>query len=333
MAQSDMFLDRFSALVRKACSVGLRAAHALATLLLVLLVLSWLTSRGGHSVNVGLTFPLQTGGVLAFDVDDGAFAVFWGDWTNAGPADLERFTWRGLDLWRYPPFIWRLAIPLVWAALVLAPIVAAPTILRLRRFRSSAHPSNPITARSEMMTDRGVRSSVASTVRRWLAITSITASIIVAGSLLKWVSASTVLSTERGRVVALLLRAKWLELDWPHWTQVDECHDEIRGKLRANWSCWESNDPNIQKFQFPGFEFCNYYRRQSLRVRSAILLPLVALGAVPHVVHGFRRRRMAHRARNGLCLTCGYDLTGNVTGACPECGQHSSVGGFVNPPR
>ena len=29
-----------------------------------------------------------------------------------------------------------------------------------------------------------------------------------------------------------------------------------------------------------------------------------------------RRRR---RARKGLCLKCGYDLTGNVSGVCPEC--------------
>ncbi len=26
------------------------------------------------------------------------------------------------------------------------------------------------------------------------------------------------------------------------------------------------------------------------------------------------------RRRRGLCLKCGYDLTGNVSGVCPECG-------------
>ena len=31
-----------------------------------------------------------------------------------------------------------------------------------------------------------------------------------------------------------------------------------------------------------------------------------------------RRRR---RARRGLCPGCGYDLTGNVSGVCPECGE------------
>lgn len=33
----------------------------------------------------------------------------------------------------------------------------------------------------------------------------------------------------------------------------------------------------------------------------------------------WRRRRRLLRER-GLCLDCGYDLTGNVSGVCPECG-------------
>jgi len=32
----------------------------------------------------------------------------------------------------------------------------------------------------------------------------------------------------------------------------------------------------------------------------------------------FIRRR---RRRGGQCLHCGYDLHGNVSGVCPECGQ------------
>ena len=31
-------------------------------------------------------------------------------------------------------------------------------------------------------------------------------------------------------------------------------------------------------------------------------------------------RRHRHR-KQGLCLNCGYNLTGNVTGRCPECGK------------
>lgn len=33
-----------------------------------------------------------------------------------------------------------------------------------------------------------------------------------------------------------------------------------------------------------------------------------------------RKRRRDYRRRRGLCVKCGYDLTGNTTGTCPECG-------------
>lgn len=31
--------------------------------------------------------------------------------------------------------------------------------------------------------------------------------------------------------------------------------------------------------------------------------------------------RRWYRARRGRCIGCGYDLTGNVSGVCPECGK------------
>ena len=34
-----------------------------------------------------------------------------------------------------------------------------------------------------------------------------------------------------------------------------------------------------------------------------------------------RRRRIRRRIRRGLCQKCGYDLRGNTSGVCPECGQ------------
>jgi hypothetical protein len=41
---------------------------------------------------------------------------------------------------------------------------------------------------------------------------------------------------------------------------------------------------------------------------------------------GWRARgpvRRLRRRQRGLCVGCGYDLTGNVSGACPECGQEA----------
>jgi len=41
-----------------------------------------------------------------------------------------------------------------------------------------------------------------------------------------------------------------------------------------------------------------------------------------------RWRKRRGRRKCGLCVSCGYDLTGNESGVCPECGesvQHRSV--------
>ena len=43
------------------------------------------------------------------------------------------------------------------------------------------------------------------------------------------------------------------------------------------------------------------------------IYPAIALIRGP-----LRRHR---RRKKGLCLKCGYNLTGNVTGVCPECGE------------
>lgn len=52
-----------------------------------------------------------------------------------------------------------------------------------------------------------------------------------------------------------------------------------------------------------------------------LIIPLALGGAW---VVSRRPRRRAHREvrmASGLCLKCGYNLTGNVSGVCPECGE------------
>jgi len=34
-----------------------------------------------------------------------------------------------------------------------------------------------------------------------------------------------------------------------------------------------------------------------------------------------RAARVEFRRKNGICVDCGYDLRGNTTGVCPECGE------------
>ncbi len=49
----------------------------------------------------------------------------------------------------------------------------------------------------------------------------------------------------------------------------------------------------------------------------AVCLVLLSYPSLAFVHGPLRRYR---RRRNGLCVKCGYNLTGNVTGVCPECG-------------
>jgi hypothetical protein len=48
---------------------------------------------------------------------------------------------------------------------------------------------------------------------------------------------------------------------------------------------------------------------------------LAAILPVSALLRWRRRRRRANRLKQGLCAACGYNLRGNVSGVCPECGQ------------
>jgi hypothetical protein len=50
-------------------------------------------------------------------------------------------------------------------------------------------------------------------------------------------------------------------------------------------------------------------------------IPFLLFATYPAIalIRGPLRRR--RRRRRGLCVSCGYDLTGNVTGRCSECGS------------
>jgi hypothetical protein len=66
--------------------------------------------------------------------------------------------------------------------------------------------------------------------------------------------------------------------------------------------------------------------RQRLLVVPA--WPVCAALATPPLAVGARRlaaRIRRRRLRPGHCPACGYDLTGNVSGVCPECGAAASV--------
>jgi rubrerythrin len=47
----------------------------------------------------------------------------------------------------------------------------------------------------------------------------------------------------------------------------------------------------------------------------------VALWRVVIDIRGIAYGTRTERKEKGQCLACGYDLTGNVSGTCPECGE------------
>ncbi|HUO07335.1 MAG TPA: hypothetical protein VM008_03345 [Phycisphaerae bacterium] len=70
----------------------------------------------------------------------------------------------------------------------------------------------------------------------------------------------------------------------------------------------------------------------SLAVGIATLFTLAVARYTIAVIYWLPRRLRWQRAMKGLCPSCGYNLTGNTTGICSECGQiiHSATG---QPPR
>ncbi len=57
------------------------------------------------------------------------------------------------------------------------------------------------------------------------------------------------------------------------------------------------------------------------RILVGLLLPVVLFGAYPSAVFYRGPLRRHRRRKRGLCLACGYNLTGNTSGTCPECGR------------
>lgn len=68
-------------------------------------------------------------------------------------------------------------------------------------------------------------------------------------------------------------------------------------------------------------------RTPSGAAASAPLWLVVPLAVAPGaVLAGARLRRRGRKHRKGCCAGCDYDLTGNQSGVCPECGAAVAAG-------
>jgi hypothetical protein len=83
--------------------------------------------------------------------------------------------------------------------------------------------------------------------------------------------------------------------------------------------------------EFPGFDRAGFKygglrgpngSLYNLAVPHWFVVTLLAMAPVGWAVSAWRRR---HLRRPGVCRSCGYDLRGNVSGVCPECGAAASA--------
>jgi len=118
------------------------------------------------------------------------------------------------------------------------------------------------------------------------------------------------------------------------------------GVVTLAWSCRFTQAPEVaeQEFRFAGFEW--WQRAPTLELselldgpgsnfttrfwhvpyRIAVLplwMPVGLLVLWPVIAFLRGPLRRARLVLKGLCRNCGYDLEGNVTGVCPECGSDS----------
>jgi hypothetical protein len=101
------------------------------------------------------------------------------------------------------------------------------------------------------------------------------------------------------------------------------------GRLGAGHDGWQELAGNslwdrlgFQAYQ--GGTSASFYDERISRIAVPAWLPAVAFAA-PSLLWAVRHIRRRQRRRSGLCRACGYDLTANVSGTCPECGTIVSV--------
>ncbi|UCE58442.1 MAG: hypothetical protein JSU63_13480 [Phycisphaerales bacterium] len=90
-----------------------------------------------------------------------------------------------------------------------------------------------------------------------------------------------------------------------------------------------SNAPGLSSFLGFGYgkSAAPYYSWITRQVfMFPLWFPVVVFAAYPLLLLWRRPIRGWRRRRRGLCAECAYDLTGNLSGVCPECGTAISKG-------
>jgi hypothetical protein len=77
----------------------------------------------------------------------------------------------------------------------------------------------------------------------------------------------------------------------------------------------------------PWFAWANTLHGPTLTGEAALQVPLPALFLLTALLPGVALRQVIRKRRliKTGCRSCGYDLTGNTSGVCPECGKPINV--------
>ena len=81
-------------------------------------------------------------------------------------------------------------------------------------------------------------------------------------------------------------------------------------------------NPNLWlSFKFPVLRFSRELDSSGfVRYFIPLWMPFILFATYPTIVFIRGPLRRYRRRRKGLCVKCGYNLTGNTTGICSECG-------------
>ncbi len=142
--------------------------------------------------------------------------------------------------------------------------------------------------------------------------------LLAAAACLRWryvainVGRNSLVSIQEGSVWVGWGGSGWLGHSMPRAVQVGPPYANL-GAAADNWSKRGILWPQWRDLRPWGI---------GVDIRVPLWIPVVLLGA-PTAWLWWRDRR---RVPAGCCAACGYDLTGNVSGRCPECGALCEVG-------
>jgi predicted RNA-binding Zn-ribbon protein involved in translation (DUF1610 family) len=99
---------------------------------------------------------------------------------------------------------------------------------------------------------------------------------------------------------------------------------QVAPSLRFRWTVLSVDiDRRFAGFRFARQTVSPWGRTRTgtaYRLRVPPWAVFLILAAYPTISFVRERVRRWYRRQRGRCVKCGYDLTGNVSGACPECG-------------